>query len=227
MENCKVSAYLNSTVLCEKCKDDYYLSLKDNRCHNNTDKESPFYKCAKSDPNETVCHECLFNYYPGNEDNKCSPVMNCAISDGDKCIKCVEDSCLNIKDWTCEDNNYIEDESKQIFYKCLKTNKKATACETCMDNYTLTEDGYCIDEIHCIEKNDNGECIKCQEADELGDGYCLNKIYGCAESFISEGCIRCDDFLNFDDCTKCAEGYKLVESRFWSGEHLCEIEEED
>ena len=41
-------------------------------------------------------------------------------------------------------------------------------------------------------------------------GYCLNKEFGCVDSFL-EHCIRCDDILDLDKCTKCEDGYDINE----------------
>ena len=53
---------------------------------------------------------------------------------------------------------YIGD--KKFYYHCNRTNKEGTACELCLNGFTLNENGLCIDKVSCKEEVD-GKCIKC------------------------------------------------------------------
>ncbi len=207
MENCKISDYEGK--FCEECKDDYYILRNNNLCYPNNE-EGPLNKCkrARTEGNEKICIECIKNYYL-DMDNQCSPVWNCAKSKGEICLECVETYCLNVKNNTCLNNDYIEIEEYKFLYNCLRTNKEGTKCEICLnENYTLSDEGICIDMEHCEEiKND--ECIKCQEGEDWLVSYCLNKELGCAGSAFAYGCLRCDSLIALDNCTVCEEGFTL------------------
>jgi hypothetical protein len=204
-ENCK-SGY--DDWICTECKNDFYLNQTDCLCYSNTEEDNMFYKCAKTndytDTGIDQCSECIEGYYLGTKDNKCSKIEECAMSENENiCIECNDNYCLNAKSGTCENNDVINDEKSKIFYKCNKTNEEATACEICLNGYDLNEDGLCVDNEHCEEKQ-NDICIKCQ------DQYCLNNYFGCVFSFYGN-CLECNDILDFDICSKCVEGYELTE----------------
>ena len=99
----------------------------------------------------------------------------------------------------------------------MPKNQEGTACEKCINGYDLVN-GVCIDNEHCIEKSQEGICSKCQNND---DGiFCLNEMFGCVEIFY-ENCLECNEYLDFDSCTKCDNGYILNEYG------LCKKEEEN
>ena len=203
-KNCK---YGNETTYCERCKDDYYLNQTDNLCYNNNNK-GPFYKCSITDPNAEYCYICSKNYTIGDIDHKCTNVEGCDLSENeDKCLQCGIYYCLNIKTGKCEYNDRIINEEKKFYYRCNRTNKEGNACEVCIDNYIL-KDGLCVDEEHCIEKNEDGNCKKCLNDDE--NSFCLNYDFGCVDLFF-DYCLECNDILDLEKCTKCFEGYKINE----------------
>ena len=111
------------------------------------------------------------------------------------------------KSGKCEFNDRIEDEEQKIYYRCRKTNEEGNACEECLDEYELSEEGYCVDKIHCVEEED-GVCVKCKNNREYSS--CLNKYFGCVPTSYMK-CIECDNNLDFDICTKCRGDYKLTE----------------
>ena len=204
--NCK---YTYDGVNCEKCHNDYYLNLTDHLCYPN-DEPGEFYKCQKTDENGTVCDVCIEDYYLGHKDNKCTTIFGCELSENEnKCLECNYLYCLDAKTGNCEDNEEITKEEEKIYFRCLKTNEDATACEICVQNFTLNENGLCIDENHCIEKNEEGECKKCYN-DELY-GFCLNNQFECIETY-SDNCLECNNILDFNKCTKCLEGYEFDEN---------------
>ena len=192
---------------CTACKDEYYLNQTDHNCYDNNIKNK-FYKCAFLDSNSEFCEYCIDGYYLGEKDKKCTKIEGCIESeDEDKCLECGESYCLDVKEKNCFDNDVIYDEEKKFYYRCNRTNEEGTACEICVDNnYTLNENGLCFDDAHCIEKNENGACLKCQN-DNNGT-YCLNEYFGC-EPMIFENCLECNDLLDLYKCTKCIDGYEL------------------
>ena len=212
-ENCKSGYDYKS---CEKCKDDYYLNKNDSLCYSNKEIDN-FYKCAETDFSGKQCAKCVENYYLGDKDNKCSLIKSCERSENEnKCIECSEYFCLDIKTGKCEYNDEIEAEDKIFYYKCKKTNEEGNACEICIEGYELNENGLCIDNTHCIEKNQDGSCKKCQ-SDEQGI-FCLNNIFGCVDLYYDNKCLECNDILDFNECTKCLDGYKLNENGLCSKE---------
>ena len=99
-------------------------------------------------------------------------------------------------------------EEKKFYYKCNMTNKEGTACEICIDDFSLNKNGLCSDDLHCAEKNENGFCKKCINYEDEYYKHCLNFEFGCVETYL-EGCEECNYSLDFNNCTKCFEGYEL------------------
>ena len=204
-QNCK-RAY--EGWFCEICKDDYYLNQTDYLCYSNKE-YGKFYKCEKTENNMNRCTSCIKGYYLGYKDNKCVNSNGCALSDNENnCIECDNYHCLDMKNKICEYNYKILNEEKKFYYRCKKTNENGNRCEVCNDNFTLNENGLCVDYgDNCIEKNDE-ICLRCKN-DEEGY-YCLNSVFGCVKKYFNK-CLECNDFLDFEKCTKCYEGYKLNE----------------
>ena len=172
-------------------------------CYSNKE-YGPYYKCSETDINSGECADCVEEYYLGYEDNKCSLIEGCAISENEnKCLKCDLYYCLDAKTGLCKDNDFIEDEDKKYYFRCNKTDEEGTKCEVCGENLILDENGLCIDYDHCVEKNIDGTCKKCQ------DSYCLNKDFGCVDISYKKNCLECDNLSDFLYCTKCNEGYTL------------------
>ena len=193
--------------ICQQCRDDYYLNQTDYLCYNNGEM-GDYYKCAMTDENSTYCISCVKDYYYGYKYRKCSTFEGCENSlEEKKCIECYSDYyCLDLKTGKCEYNDEVIDENKKFYYKCNITNEEGTACEICLEGFTLNENGLCIDNSHCVEKDEEGNCIKCQN-DENGS-YCLNLIYGCIELYYNN-CLECNYLFNLNKCTKCYEGYEI------------------
>ena len=111
-----------------------------------------------------------------------------------------------MKNKSCEYNYKIINEEKKYYYRCKITNENGNRCEVCVDNFTLNENGLCVDySDNCIEKNGD-ICLRCKNDEE---GYfCLNNVFGCVKKYFNK-CLECNDYLDFEKCTKCYEGYKL------------------
>ena len=204
--NCKANN-IRKPRKCSVCKDNYYLSQSDYLCYDNT-KEGTFYKCQISNFNGNSCQFCVKDYYIGKLDFKCNKVEGCIWSENEnKCLECDDYYCLDNKG-KCIDNYYINENEKKYFYRCKFLNEKGNGCNKCENDLTPNKEGICFDDIHCAKK-ENGICKKCQKENPGGyNSYCLNKDFGCIDSFL-QNCIRCDDNLNLDVCTKCEEGYKV------------------
>ena len=206
-KNCK-KAY--EGWFCDICKDDFYLNQTDHLCYSNKD-YGKFYKCEKTEYNVDRCTSCIKNYYLGYKDSKCTNINGCILSDDENnCIECDNYHCLDTYNRTCEYNYKIISEEKIYYYRCKYSNKEGNECEICVDNYTVNENGICIDkdEYHCAEKDEKGNCVRCKN-DE--DGYfCLNNIFGCVKKYFNK-CLECNYILDFEKCTKCFEGYELNE----------------
>ena len=207
VKNCKYSDYYSET--CVECRDNFYLNTTDNKCYSNTEQNN-FYKCKKSDSIYENCLECNQKYYLEIEDLKCSKIENCAISENENiCKNCSDFYCLDMKTGKCEINNEEpEEESKKIYFNCIKTNKNGTGCEICIDDFEPIN-GICINKNRC-EKEINGVCIKCNELSEHGRNLCLNPVFGCVETS-TKNCAKCDDEYKFYSCSECNEGYILNE----------------
>ena len=206
--NCKITSY--DGEVCDRCKNNYYINKVDNLCYSNLEKNN-FYKCYFTDDNGEHCDGCVEDYYLGYIDYKCSTIEGCDISENEnKCSQCESEYyCLDVKSGKCEINDEIEDESKKFYFKCNRTNEEGTACEVCLDGLEL-KNGLCVENYHCEEKNESGNCKKCKNY--VGDYYhhCLNRDFGCVETYF-DFCEECNNILDFDNCTKCFEGYELNE----------------
>lgn len=207
-ENCKITNYEGNS--CDSCKKNFYINRTDHLCYTNTEKND-FYKCINLRENEEYCIVCEEGYFLGYIDHKCTTIDGCDISKNEnKCLKCDSDYfCFDAKTERCEYNDEIISEEKLFYFNCNQTNKDGNACEICRDGYDL-KNGLCVDNSHCIEKNEDGNCLKCITYDEDYFYYCLNSEFGCVEVY-SDGCEICNNLLDFDNCTKCMEGFELNE----------------
>ena len=204
-DHCKYSDIFGG--YCYECKDGYYLTIRDKRCRSN-EKEGLYYKCKVTDYNE-FCNKCINGYYLSTGDKKCSKVDGCKfILNENECSECEHDHCLNKKNLTCYWNDVVNEEYEKKYYKCNYTNIEGTKCEECEENYILTDEGLCLNNFDC-ENFEGNICIKCKKENIFGMNICLNKEFGCVETF-TEGCKRCD-LDNFYECTECYDGYKLDE----------------
>ena len=205
--NCKITN--SDGNICDRCKDNFCLNQTDHTCFSN-EESGDFYKCAMTDSLGRFCVNCENNYYLGTETLRCSIINGCEIAeiDDSRCIECNYYYCLDEKTGKCEDNDIIEEEEKKFYYRCNRTNKEGTGCEICLDDYSLNEDGLCIDIEHCEEKNEDGSCKTCIKDEETYYFYCSNKIFGCIETY-DHYCLECNDILELNKCTKCMEGYEL------------------
>ena len=198
--NCKYSCEFAER--CCKCKDNFYLRKSDNLCISNTE-HGTFYKCSESDSEGEYCVDCIEPYFLGIDDDLCSLVEACAkIENEFRCKECIEFYCLDVNKGICIENDLVENDTYKIYYACNYTNKEGNACEKCLDGYEVGEEGYCIDIERCIERNEDGICLKCKNQ------YCANDIYGCIDSHYSN-CIRCNNLYDLYACTECIEGYKV------------------
>ena len=198
-ENCKTGY---DDWICDECKNDFYLNQSDYTCYSNNE-EGNFYKCARTQTGEDICSECIEGYFLGSKDNKCTKIEGCAISENEnKCNECDLNYCLDAKMGICVNNEIITENEKKFYYKCNISNVEGNACEVCLNEYyELDENGLCVDNIHCEEKQDD-VCVKCE------NNYCLNSYFGCVDSFYGN-CLECNNIFDFDICSKCAEGYVL------------------
>ena len=128
---------------CLRCNNDYYLNRNNHLCYSNLEKNE-FYKCAMTDVPGEHCFVCIEGYYLGIKDYKCSKAEDCDVTEDEtRCKECREHYCLNAKTGLCV-FNYELDEENKFYYKCKKTNKEGTKCETCIDGYTL-KSGLCVE----------------------------------------------------------------------------------
>ena len=206
-ENCKITNY--DKLYCDICKTGFYINKTDHLCYSNNEKND-FYKCKSTNDNGEYCLFCVEGYFIGYIDHKCTTLEGCDISENENtCIKCYSDFyCFDDKNKRCEYNDEIISEEKNFYFKCNRTNNEGNKCQECLDGYEL-KDGLCVENNHCEEKDDDGNCIKCISNDEDEDYfYCLNYYFGCVETY-TDGCLICNDIFDFDNCTKCMEGFEL------------------
>ena len=186
-----------------------YLRRNDSLCFQNSNNDI-YYKCAFTDFKGENCTKCIEGYYLGGEDHKCSLIENCAISENEnKCIKCNNGYCFDTKNGICINNEKIVDINKKFYFSCIKTNKEGNACEECIGGFKLNEEGYCINFEDC-EEIKNGVCEKCMKFDDKSE-FCSNEVFGCIKTNLNN-CLKCNNILNLNECSKCIEGYKPRDS---------------
>lgn len=191
---------------CEKCKQGFYINRDDDLCYSNKEK-GPFYKCEIGSGD--ICIKCIDDYYLGYSDNKCTKAEYCDIvEDENRCLICSETYCVDGKTGLCEDNDIINDVEKIFYFRCNRTNSESTECETCLDGYEL-KNGLCYDDNHCVERNEDGSCKKCQKFEDEDYEQCLNNVFGCIEAYFDENCLECNDLSEVGDCTYCMDGFEL------------------
>ena len=199
---CKILDVDNIT--CSICKEDFYLNQTDHKCYDNIENDN-YYKCLIVTNN--LCMKCSSNYYLGN-DHKCTKIDNCQLSiDENNCEKCQKNYCLDKSKKICKYNAGINEEEDKKYFRCSKLNEDGTFCIQCEDGLILNEENLCINEKLCSEKEDN-KCISCINNKSSWKNSCLNEIFGCVETMV-ENCYRCDNIFDFNNCTKCSEGYIL------------------
>ena len=212
-ENCKKAD--DNGKICVLCHNDFYLNKTNNLCFSNKE-YGQFYKCKTSSDNSegsNICIECVPEYYLGYEDRKCTHTIGCITSNNkNECHNCDSDYfCLNLLNNTCIQNEYIPNEERMMYYKCILTNENGTKCETCKYLFEIREEGYCYNIRDCYDIEDDDTCSKCRKQSFYGFPTCLNKYYGCVETSVNN-CLRCDNPLEFEICTECLEGYELSEN---------------
>ena len=206
--------------ICTKCKNGYYIDLKDGKCKSNIE-ENEFKYCFSSEDN--WCNKCISKYYIGR-DNQCSFSKNCSESENSTCIQCIDkyhldlnNKCTNIEkciklddDYNClecEINYYFNKSSntceieKDNFKNCKFTSNSGDICEMCRDDFYFNKsDKLCYsnkeegDFYKCVYTFNDGEyCIKCAEGYYIGyiDHKCT-KIEGCYISDNVDKCVLCD-----------------------------------
>lgn len=201
--NCKYG--LESEGYCVTCKDDCYINITDYLCYNNNGKNI-FHGCEISDYDNIHCYKCIEGYYLSNKNKRCSKIKGCNILDNkNKCIECEDNYCLDVLNGKCESSREVISEEKKFYYRCKRTNKYGETCEECEEGFKI-KNGLCIEDAHCLEKNEDGICTQCLNNED--SSFCLNPIFGCVESFYGN-CLLCNDILDFDNCSKCVDGYEL------------------
>ena len=196
---------------CKNCRKGYYLNYITKTCYDNSE-EGPLYKCEKSNENVTLCDLCEEDYYLDSEDLKCTKINGCAVSENEnKCVKCNVDYCLDINKGICVGNLIgPENENGKIYYLCNETNNDGTECAICKKESLVIENGACVNKADCAEEID-GECVKCNEKNSDGTKMCLNSVFGCVETE-AKNCLKCDNILNFNECTECVEGSEFSDN---------------
>ena len=186
------------------------MNNSDHLCYSNKEKND-FYKCAFSLGEK--CDGCVNNYFLGSIDNKCSLIEGCEKSENEnKCLICdSEIYCLNLKNNTCINNEFIEQEENKFYYRCNITNIEGDKCEKCLDNYSLNNKGLCEYKKYCEEYDQEGFCNKCIPGNSTTfTFYCLNSQFGCINTN-TKGCEICDNILDLCEDNFILKNNKCIE----------------
>ena len=214
------------TVSCEEngCKEGYYNV--DGLCNECIKASEHCTKCsyiAPSSSQEKIfkCLDCEGGiegiYRVWKIDNKCH------LCDGviPYCIKChYEKGTYKIICDECENNYYVDPNTKAQCIKCNRRDISGGNCNFCPDK----QDCYCYSNyalknlIECVSCPSN--CYSCDynqntglTCDSCNSGYSFDSNKVC--SFCGNNCYRCSfDQSNIPTCNSCLGGYRLVE-------HIC------
>ena len=211
---------LKSTFgICQQCINNYYLDKTDDLCkeeknqfinckltidgQNCNEYKDGFYPtedgnyisvnfCKKS--NDSLCIECISNYYLTKYENVCTKEKNCI--NGDKkfgiCTECSVNFYLDLKDGFCKSN---QEENNFRNCKIVYENN----CLSCNPLSFLSEDKKCTLTLDCLT-SENGYCTSCKENTFLNLNHFCTKIEHCIYSY------------NFDDCSECEQNFYYNQS---------------
>ena len=189
--NCEIS-YKGE---CYKCNKDFFLTGKKNDVIPDFKICKSFFSsdlknCEVINEQRGICTSCKEGFFLNDKDFKCTQIKNCSTSIYDICTLCKYGFHLNKKNNTCL-------LSKNHFLFCKETIDGET-CESCIDNYYLSEeDKRCVLQIYCLKTKDLAcnECIK---------GYFLAENKGCS---YTDNCKNADYQTGY--CEECIEGFYL------------------
>ena len=190
------------TNACKTCREGYYL--ESGKCV-----ENPAWaitNCEKySSP--SVCEMCASTHYLDcNECKERSTYDSCSVGDWhrDKCFECLATHYLN-SSGTCTSRTNAE------IAECSKLKRTADFCETCNENFQLTDD-----RIACFADISNCSAYKrpVYKADtKMTCVTCSNSHYKTEDSTQCnpQNVLNCDDYVNNSSnvCQTCDTGYYL------------------
>ena len=174
---------------CTICKDNYILIGKEIKICKYLNSED-FKNCRNISLINGLCEECEEGYYLNEGDKKCTKIENCYESSFGVCRRCSYFYYLNKKENICV-------LQKENFYNC-KESLDGTVCDSCNDNFYLSEDRKCSNTNYCLESS-NYYCKKCF------DGYYLTETNNVCTN--SENCANGKEDLGI--CIECTNGFNL------------------
>ena len=167
----------NDGINCDECLSPYFLS-KNKICV-----ESQF--CEEGETGLGKCSKCLDNLYLTEDKYSCTTSDFCinGYNYNTKCRTCKKGYYLDLIDGNCYSNQEDNDEKY-----CLTVAEK---CESCIDDYYLSEDKKCTSSKNCLVSS-LGNCTKCINNYHLGiDNKCTNITY-CIKSNFNYFCEECE-----------------------------------
>ena len=229
--------------ICTKCRDGYYIDLKEGKCKSNKE-EDEFKYCYSSDGN--FCNDCIYKTYLG-KDKKCSFSKNCSESESNICIECINNyhldinnKCTNIEkciylddDYNCiecENNYYFNKSSnkceieKENFKNCKLTTYDGDICGMCKDDFYYNKSDHL-----CYSNKEKGKFYKCAYTFNNGE-YCIRCIKGYYLGYIDHKCSNiegCEISENENKCLKCDSEYYCLDVKTGKCEYNDLIKSED
>ena len=172
---------------CSQCENNF--KLNNGKCICEVD------KCVKCSSTEK-CKECDVNFEFINGSCICN-VSHCAecSNEKDKCKTCNANFIMKNSTCPCYDRNCLECASPLY-----------GTCKKCKYNFTLTNEGTCINKSisNCLYYNDKS-CDYCEFGYSLENGTCNNKSINCTDV----NCKECYDQNGTETCFDCKDGYTL------------------
>ena len=233
------------TNLCAICQqEDILIPDEDGGCIGSKKCTPGKNYCNECNQNDDLCDICDYGYI-ADENGGCSYSNFCKISYKGICIECIDDFIL-VK---ANNLNICKSILSQDFKNCKKIDNENGVCETCEDNYYLSEDDKKCTKIENCGETIFGNCISCKKGFYLdkNEEKCFNKTNTkfsfCKETLFGQ-CDKCDDGLYFDEngnctssnfcsesfdgkCKKCISGYFLSSNNFCSDTKNCSYADKD
>ena len=236
INNCETCTNQNGRIICDKCEDEYRLSLSKNECFKiieNCDKYEEGELCNKckegfafEGEERKICKQfdSLEEYYTKNNgtsyykcDNAIDNCLKCEYNNEVKCIECKNNYILkDDENNKCYLNETFKD-NKAYYYEdyfhiktCSKTIIKCDECQKQNENVICEK----CELNYFIVNNNSRSCKNKDEIIPIEEFYFdneANEYFFCGNKNYHrvENCLECE---NKNDCILCQEGYAFINS---------------
>ena len=206
---------------CKSCNEGYYLPFIDSpECGKCNEGCKECYQDPENLQN-SICKICEdgYNLFKG------ICIKDCEIGKNEKCLECKTEEGKNDQCLKCNDGYYLSEINKTICKKNEVENCKLGIesgifiCSNCSEGYYL-KNNICYE---ACKLGKNEKCTSCNQTFEFKEncetcnpGFYLDvrinstKCQSCPMNYLSHFCTECDIISNKIKCTKCKEGFSLI-----------------